>query len=167
MQQRRHLWLIRHAEAAPYSPSGRDFDRPLTTGGEAQARAMGLWLAAQPERPDWLVHSNAARTSRTAELLAEPLGIEHALRFAEPRLYNPTLETVLDVVQETAGDCTRLAIVCHNPAITEVALLLAGNRRVAAMVPCAVVWLSFDGQWQEVAPGTTTLQTMQTPAGLK
>ncbi len=167
MQQKRHLWLIRHADAANLSRSGRDFDRPLSATGEAQARAMGQWLATQPERPEWLVHSDAARTTRTAELIGDSFGDPAPVRFAEHRLYNPTFETLLSVVQETASDCKRLAIISHNPTITEAALMLAGNGRVAAMVPCAVVWLSFDGQWQDLRPGITELQTMQTPAGLK
>jgi broad specificity phosphatase PhoE len=62
------LWLVRHgqsagnvardeahaAKAARIALAARDADVPLSPLGEEQSRALGLWLAGQPddERPD-------------------------------------------------------------------------------------------------------------------
>ena len=81
------LWLVRHGESAAnvarhaalaaQSPEVdlaiRDADVPLSARGEAQARALGRWLAGRPEaeRPTVVLSSPYARARRTAELLVE------------------------------------------------------------------------------------------------
>ena len=65
------LWLVRHGETE-WSRDGRHTGRtdlPLTSAGEAQARALGRLLAAQlGGREPYTLCSPLARARRTAEL---------------------------------------------------------------------------------------------------
>ena len=65
----RRLFLIRHAKAEP-SVGRDDYDRSLTDRGRADARRIAAALAARRMLPELLVHSGAARTKETAEILA-------------------------------------------------------------------------------------------------
>ncbi len=49
------LILLRHAEAVPIEESRDDQDRPLSTRGEQEAQAAGLWLAAHGVSPGELL----------------------------------------------------------------------------------------------------------------
>jgi phosphohistidine phosphatase len=67
------LYLIRHAEAEELGTAGivRDFDRPLTAKGRAQARALAEALANRHLTVDAVAASPLVRAHQTAtELLA-------------------------------------------------------------------------------------------------
>jgi phosphohistidine phosphatase len=67
------LYVIRHAEAVELGSSGatRDFDRPLTPHGRAQARSLGEAFARLKLPLDTVVASPLVRAHQTAvELLA-------------------------------------------------------------------------------------------------
>jgi broad specificity phosphatase PhoE len=85
------VWLVRHAESignvadarAHEAGAGRlqldvrDPDVPLSDTGQAQARALGRWLAGLPaeERPTAVLSSPFTRAMTTAQLATEPLGL--------------------------------------------------------------------------------------------
>lgn len=67
------IWLLRHAHAEDGSP---DDQRPLSTKGEVQARAVGAALAALGVELDACLTSPKLRARETARLACEPLGVE-------------------------------------------------------------------------------------------
>ncbi|MHB1535603.1 MAG: histidine phosphatase family protein [Acidimicrobiales bacterium] len=82
------LLLLRHAQST-WNAAGRwqgQADPPLSADGEAQARRGALRLLAREEAPfSGVVASDLQRARRTAEILAEGLGM------ASPVLADPTL----------------------------------------------------------------------------
>ena len=62
------LILLRHAEAVPIEHADDDQQRPLSTRGEQEAQAAGLWLAAHGSQPDRVLCSPTRRTDETARL---------------------------------------------------------------------------------------------------
>jgi broad specificity phosphatase PhoE len=94
------LWLIRHGQSAgnvardAAEASGaalidiamRDADAPLSPLGERQAHALGQWFAAMPpaQRPQSILTSPFLRSARTAQAIAEAMGLtSDALRVDE------------------------------------------------------------------------------------
>ena len=93
------LWLVRHGESmgnladaqAHQSGSGRleldvrDPDVPLSPAGEAQAEALGAWLAGLPadQRPTTVLSSPFARAAGTAERAVAGSGLDLTIRFDE------------------------------------------------------------------------------------
>jgi 8-oxo-dGTP diphosphatase len=68
------LYVVRHADAGSRSSwDGPDEDRPLTTKGHRQARAIADAIA--PVRPEVLVSSPYRRCTQTLDPLAELLGL--------------------------------------------------------------------------------------------
>lgn len=84
---------MRHGAVEYFDASGRPFEDPLsvplTTDGEAQARAMGRTLRSAQVAVDRVVTSGLPRTRRTAELVIEAAGIapsvEHVSALEEIR----------------------------------------------------------------------------------
>src|SRR3954449_3760141 len=93
------LWLVRHGESmgnvadaqAHETGSGRlalhvrDPDVPLSPTGQAQAEALGAWLAGLPadQRPTTVLSSPFARAAGTAERAVAASGLELTIRFDE------------------------------------------------------------------------------------
>lgn len=111
----RRLIIMRHAKAERGSPSGSDFDRPLTPQGRTDAGLVGKALAEAGFRPDHALVSASARTRQTWEAMAGNftevrLSLSNALYNAEePQLRR----TVAD--EDDLSDV--LLMIGHNPGV--------------------------------------------------
>ena len=92
--------LIRHGESASNAGgwlSGQDTCGGLTDLGVVQARALGARLAADPTtRPDRVMVSTMRRAVHTAEIVAEPAGVD--------------VEQYADLMERTSGEAEGLTI---------------------------------------------------------
>ena len=70
------LYFLRHGKAWSRADWHDDDDlRPLTDAGEALVRAEGRAMKAMGLAPEVIVTSPLARARRTAEIVAEELGL--------------------------------------------------------------------------------------------
>jgi phosphohistidine phosphatase len=156
----RRLVLVRHAKAGEGSA---DRERPLAERGTAAAPAIGRWLADRQIVPDRVVLSPARRTRQTWELAAAGLP-GAAAPVLDERVYDNTVEDLLEVVRDTPAAVGTLLIVGHNPGIQELAVTLddgrgddtarkelAGKYRTGGVAVFAVT-----DDWAEVRAGTVT-----------
>jgi len=128
--------LVRHAHAEWPNWSGRDFDRPLTPRGEEDAARAAHELRQAGHRPDLLLASAALRTRQTAEIIARALELaQSALRF-DDEFYNSTPAALDAALRRAARNVTGcVMLVAHNPAISELARQLAGDRSAPGFAP--------------------------------
>lgn len=117
--------LVRHAHAEWPAYRGRDFDRPLTGRGLADALAAGEAMRAAGLRPRRLLSSAARRTEQTARVLLEQLQLPHEFLELRESLYNADAATLRAALREAAGDGGPVLLVAHNPGISELAQLLS------------------------------------------
>jgi phosphohistidine phosphatase len=120
----RQLVLVRHAKAGG-GPVDRD--RPLAARGIAEAPALGRWLAQRQIAPDRVVVSPARRARQTWDLASRELGPAAEPVFDE-RVYDNTVEDLLEILRETPAQVTTLAVVGHNPGIQDLAVALDDGR---------------------------------------
>jgi phosphohistidine phosphatase len=113
------LFLCRHAQAAPGEP---DELRELTPDGLAQARALGESLATRTEPPALVLSSPLVRARQTATAIAEATG---APLKVDERL-SPGA-TVASLAAALTGEPGPVALVCHQPDCSEIALALSGR----------------------------------------
>ena len=149
------LILIRHAKSSWDDFSQRDFDRDLNGRGRRDAPEMGRRLAARGIAPDAFVVSTACRARKTAELMATGFGFPlEQIEFRDD-LYLAGPSTMLNVIRQTADSVQTLALLAHNPGITELANQLAGGRRIDNMPTSGMATFSLAGDsWQAVGRGT-------------
>lgn len=120
----RRLMLLRHAKSA--RPAGTsDLDRPLNDRGQAEARRLGAFLAAEKVRFDLALVSPARRTRETWNLLEPALG-KVDIRL-EPRLYEGKADALLALIREVGPAVQTLLVVGHNPGCEDLAHLLIGD----------------------------------------
>ena len=112
---------MRHADAAS-PPATPDHDRPLTSSGELDAKAMGRWLCRNVSGVTAFVASDAARARRTAEVVRVGCPQLPQPQFSGD-LYRASREDLIDLVY-AADDDDVVLVIGHNPAIAEAAQAL-------------------------------------------
>ena len=154
------LILLRHAEAVPIDTSGDDGQRALSSRGEQEAQAAGLWLATHGLRPQRVLSSPTRRTDETARLALA--AIEHA---PVPQLieaiYDATPGELLVLLDQHA-DADTVMLVGHNPGIERLVALLVEGRsdEFRGMPPGGMAVLHLDGALE---PGRARLDAFWSP----
>ncbi len=147
----RRLTLLRHAHASDAPPGGEDFDRPLSTQGRTAARELGTRIGTALPSPQRLRVSSALRTRVTAELVCGAAWPSVPIDLAST-LYLASLDALLKEIASTPASCGHLAIVGHNPGLSELWSLLGGEPAFGGLAPCEWRSREFDvADWSELA----------------
>jgi phosphohistidine phosphatase len=134
---RRTVIVIRHAHAGDGGLNMQaDHTRALDGRGRREATAAGTWLAASGRAVDLVLVSDAVRTRQTWDLIAAELADPPAPTL-EARIYTGGLDDLLDLLTEDRAQVPVVAVVGHNPAVSELAWFLAGHDG-PGLVPAAI-----------------------------
>jgi phosphohistidine phosphatase len=161
------LYLVRHGVAHDQDPDQwpDDADRPLTADGEREFLDSARALARVADAPEVVLSSSFVRAWRTAELLSEGAGWPGPQELRALEAGRPTVG-VLDALAPF-GDRRSLALVGHEPGMSELAwLLLAGEprERVVRFKKGAVALLKTSGA---PAKSRASLRWLVTPQTLR
>jgi phosphohistidine phosphatase len=177
----RMLVLFRHAKSA--WPDVADRDRPLARRGIRAAPVMGRWLREAGFLPGQVLCSTARRARETWQFAQAGLAASPPVTF-DARIYEAAATDLLDVIREVPPATGTLLLIGHNPAIEDLALLLATPRGPAAgtgpaaaapgdlermrskFPTAAIAVLEFPGAWPGLAPGRARLTAFVTPRDL-
>jgi phosphohistidine phosphatase len=160
------LLLLRHAKSS-YPDGIADHDRPLAPRGIREAALAGDWLRANVPTIDGVLCSTATRTRQTLSRT----GIDAPTRFDE-RLYGATPGVLIEEINKVSDDITTLLVVGHEPAMSEVSLILAGAdgtdeaalERISDKYPTsAIAVLAVPGGWAALEPGRAALTAFHVP----
>jgi len=178
----RELVLLRHAKSA--WPDVPDHQRPLAGRGRRDAPVMGRWLRGAGHVPDQVLCSTARRARQTWQLAQDGLGATPPVSFDDD-LYLGSAVHLLDLIRGAPPAARTLLIVGHDPAVPELALMLAATApagdaeggsdaapaaafdRMRAKFPtAAIAVLEFGGNWDQLAAGSARLTSFVTPRDL-
>ena len=153
----KRLTLMRHAKSSWDDPDLRDFDRPLNRRGERDAPRMGARLAERGWRPGLLVSSPARRARATARRIAREIGYPEAEIAFEADLYDATPRAILAVIQALPAEFEHVALVGHNPGLTDLHNRLA-DAHIDNIPTAGVVELELAVEaWTQVDAGSARL----------
>ncbi|MFD0764161.1 SixA phosphatase family protein [Mucilaginibacter lutimaris] len=153
------LLLIRHAKAT-HESGFADFERPLTDKGFQQAELMAARLQANSIQPQILVASPALRTLATANVFSQVLGLPNAI--TNKTIYDASESALLKVIEGLPQDKDFIALVGHNPGISQVLYYLSGA--IKEVPPCSVALIEFElDTWAEIYEATGKLTFYDTP----
>lgn len=153
MDGTRRLIVLRHAKSA--WPDGvPDHERPLGPRGLRDAPKLGRWLRDNGYVPEHVVCSTARRTKDTWQRVGGELPAQPAVQYDED-LYGAGPEEFLDAVRRVPDSVTTLALVGHEPGVSELALQLAGygddTRQVQTKFPTgAAAVLTTGDTWADL-----------------
>jgi phosphohistidine phosphatase len=179
-RQNRELVLFRHAKSA--WPDVPDHERPLAGRGIRAAPVMGRWLRGAGLVPDLVLCSTARRARETWQFAQPGLAATPPVSY-EDRIYGEDAAGLLALIREAPAATGTLLLIGHNPAIEDLALMLAAPgpdpgagpgatdpgdlERMRAKFPtAAIAVLEPAGAWPELAPGRARLTAFVTPRDL-
>lgn len=111
------LYLLRHAEADPWSPMGNDFSRSLTSDGMQHAKLLANWAKDKLAIPDTILCSPAKRTRQTlAPILSHWHQALSTTDYVEP-MYGATTNLLLTLAEDAFSYSECLLMIGHNPGI--------------------------------------------------
>lgn len=163
----KRLLLLRHAKAVPADGSIADAARALAPRGERDAQVMGERLRAHGPRPDLILTSPAARTLRTAQIVAAATDCRRDAIAVDARLYLAAPREILAAVATVARDVGTLLVVGHNPGLSELAAQLAPQLDDEDLPTCGIVALEEPADdWASVGAGRARLAYYDFPKNL-
>ncbi len=124
MDATRRLIVLRHAKS-DWSDDLPDHERPLAPRGIRDAPKLGRWLAENGYLPERVLCSTARRTRETWERVSDALPTKPPVEYDDD-LYGAGPEEFLAAARRVPSDVTTLALVGHEPGVSELTLDLAG-----------------------------------------
>jgi phosphohistidine phosphatase len=147
------LLLIRHAKAT-HDTDYSDFERPLKKSGIKDAEMMALRIKSQSFTPQIIFSSPSLRTKATADIFAEHLSVRKIQ--SDKAIYEASEEDLLDIINDFPDQYDFIALVGHNPAISQMLYHLTGQ--IKDVPPCAVAVIDFDfDKWELISRNTGNL----------
>ena len=160
----KHLLLIRHAKSSWKFPELDDHDRPLNKRGQRDVLTMSEFLVDQGGSLEMIYSSSAVRALSYSTYLSDacstPLEINKAF-------YTFSAQSLMLNLGMMDNELKSVAVVGHNPAITDVVNQLTGSN-IVNVPTAAIASLSLElSKWQEIRSGCAKLKFLQTPKGFK
>lgn len=110
------LVLIRHAKSSWKDVSLDDFDRPLNKRGKRDAPIVAEHLKDQNIAIEKVFSSTAKRAKKTAKIFKKSLKTK--VDFFD-ELYEASIEELLEFINKQFKKYDSIAIISHNPELTE------------------------------------------------
>lgn len=156
------LLLMRHASSGWDEMSLSDRARPLDSKGERELLRMARRCSEGVLGPELIVSSPAVRALSTARALAECFGQRADDIRIDDRLYCGSARALLDIVQGLDDRFDHVAIVGHNPEISELGQYLA--KGVDRLATCAIASLAFDvSAWSDAPHRKAISSALEVP----
>jgi phosphohistidine phosphatase len=132
------ILLIRHAKAEWSGKDGTDFCRALSDSGIHEATSISGQLINKKCQLDAIVCSSSLRTIQTANIIGKELGIPPANMIYPDKLYHADANTIEQVVQSLSDENNSIALIAHNPGITDYVNVLMPGTNIDFMPTCGV-----------------------------
>jgi len=149
----------------------QDVDRPLAPRGARAAARMRDHIDAEGMRPELVLCSSALRTRETLARILPGLGPELTVRI-ESSIYSFEADELLYRLRAIPADIGSVMLVGHNPAMQELASLLAADgdrldelRKGFPTAALAELDLSISS-WADLASGSGRLVRFVVPREL-
>ncbi|MBS9535354.1 histidine phosphatase family protein [Mycobacterium sp. M1] len=161
----RTLLLLRHAKS-DYPAGSPDHERPLANRGIREAKLAGDWLRANAPGIDLVLCSTATRTRQTLQRTGITAPVDY-----RDGLYDAVPGAVIAEINGVTDDVHTLLVVGHEPAMSRVALGLAGPgshatvaQQISAKYPTSgIAVLRIEGSWRALELGGATLTDFHVP----
>jgi phosphohistidine phosphatase len=122
----RELLMLRHGKS-DWNADASDFQRPLKNRGKRGAQRMGVWLWQQDLRPDLIISSPAERAITTAQKCCKSMGMIASDVIEDQRVYEASLDVLLEILKDAPADAGRTMLVGHNPGLEELLEFLVAD----------------------------------------
>ncbi len=159
----KNLYLLRHARSDEKQSDQQDIERELNATGLQNATRMGMNFSRKPVQFDIIISSSANRALTTASLIAEQIKYDTKRIHQNPEIYEASVRTLLQVVNQLKEEWDSVLIVGHNPSITYLSEYITKSE-IGNMTTCGVVHIKFAKlKWEEVSEGIGQMVSYEHP----
>jgi phosphohistidine phosphatase len=160
------LLVMRHGKSG--WPAGvSDEQRPLKARGEKNASRMGHWLVEQGLLPDQVISSPARRAMETAQRVCDAMAFPASRIVQQPRIYEASLDDLLQLLHELPGSLHRVLLIGHNPGLEHLLIHLCPVIPVpddGKLLPTAsLAHLQSDHDWSALGQDGARLLSLTRP----
>jgi phosphohistidine phosphatase len=155
------LFVLRHAKSSWDNPNQIDFERPLNERGLKTAPKMGEFMKEKDLVPDLIISSPAMRAKTTAQMVKDAGEFSAEIKF-DQRIYEATVGTLLEVLNDAPESAERLLFVGHNPGFEDLVRNLTGEIREMPTAALAEIELKIEN-WKEIRPACGKLRNLFKP----
>ncbi len=124
---------------------------------------MRDFYAAHDRKAEWIWVSSAVRAQETAQFVADGMGTEI---ITAPELYMAHPEAILDVVRATPPGIEAVAVVAHNPGLTQITNLLGPDAVTDNLVTFGSALFAVETEWENLTFATNHFLSLTTPKTL-
>jgi phosphohistidine phosphatase len=160
----KRVWLLRHTKSSWDDPRLADHDRPLAPRGRKAAKRIARWASDNEVRPELVLCSTALRARATLDLILAGLGGPEAE--IEGGLYHASAADLLGRLRGVQESVTEVLLVGHNPALHELACVLAPPGPEAFPTGALAELRLAIGTWPELCAGCAQLTRFVVPRSL-
>lgn len=153
------LLLIRHAKAEQ-GTSYADFERPLKTRGIDDATMMAGRLKSRGIVPQMVLSSPALRALSTAEVFSHQLATGEIK--TNRAIYEASDAALLNIINDLPDEHELVALVGHNPGISQILQYLSGEYRDVPTCTIALLKFNIDA-WKEISGSSGKLILYEEP----
>ena len=161
--------MLRHASAKNDKfTQENDHEKPLDSIGERESINLSNWLKNIYLDLDLIISSDAKRATQTSELVFKPLGKTFEKNSS---FYLCTYEEILQTIRKLNDKINSVAIVGHEPSISDALRALVGSSRPdlekilnTAYQPCTMTFVYFNvNNWNSLNEKDGILEEYLTP----
>lgn len=138
------VYIIRHAKSSWSDTTMSDFDRPLNERGKKDAPAMAEKLLEKKIKIDAFITSPAKRAKKTCLAFSKIYGADKDDIFLVDELYNAVERRFYEIISGLDDKFKRVAIISHNPGISDFVNSLIPSVKIDNMPTCAVFAVEID-----------------------
>ena len=149
------LILIRHAKSSWDDPYLDDFERPLNQRGKRDLPKMAARFRSKYVDVNYFIASPANRALTTAKAFSK--GMENEL-YIDKNLYHASSRNMISIVHELSNSIDKVALVGHNPGLTDFCNQLLSDGYIDNIPTTGVVVISLPiKSWKDLKAKTATL----------
>lgn len=164
-ENRKALYVLRHAKSSWDDSALSDFERPLNERGFKAAPFMGEVMKKNDFVPEMIICSTAKRAEQTARLVKESGGFEAEIKF-EDAIYEASPTTLLRIISKIGDEFGSALIVGHNPGFENLVRILTGKSETMPTAALAVIDLEIES-WDEANADSGNLREFIRPKEVK
>lgn len=159
------IFLVRHAKSSWANSQLSDFERPLNTRGVESIPLMSALLSSKGEKISHFFSSSAARAQATARGLMSDLNSPASHLSLHKELYLADIRTMLRFVNSISDELNNVALVGHNPGLTDFCNYLSGSY-IDNIPTCGICKITFEtDHWNMVSGDLGKLEFFEFPKG--
>ena len=165
------IYLARHAKSSWNSLAATDFDRPISSRGEADAIRISEELHRLGWKPDKIIASPAIRAKQTCKILCETIHfpIDHVEWNSE--IYAAYMVTLLHLLASLDENINSVMLIGHNPAMEDFLVHLCGYAAINEVkqkdgkifTTANIAKLTTDVDWKDLVMDEANLEKLLRP----